>query len=139
MGLRHRIQKIMRGEVLEPSPPQNKMRVVNKTGDYTCVDSDSGTLFFTTGADVDFTLPAVTLTGWHAWFYCMVDDELRVTSAPSDLIVGFNDIDLDLVEYTADGDQIGQAFYFVSTGARWLCMPLHWDTAGFAVTIGITD
>ena len=139
MGLRHRIQKIMRGEVLEPSPPQSKRRVIEKTGDYTCIDGDSGTVFFTTGADVDFTLPAVSITGWHAWFYCMVDDELRVHSAVTDLIVGFNDIDLDHVEYSVDGDQIGGAFYFVSTGVRWLCMPLHWDTATHAQTIALSD
>ena len=139
MGLRHRIQKIMRGEVLEPSPPQSKRRVAEKTGDYTCVDGDSGTIFYTTGADVDFTLPAVTITGWHAWFYCMVDDELRVSSAENDNIIGFNDIDLDSVEYTDDGDQIGGSVYSVSTGTKWLCMPMHWDTAGLAQTIGLAD
>ncbi len=139
MGLRHRIQKIMRGEVIEPAPPQSKRRMSEKTGDYTCLDGDSGTFFFTTGADVNFTLPDVAITGWHAWFYCMVDDELMVTSAATDIIVGFNDIDLDNVAYTTDGDQIGQSFYFVSTGTRWLCMPMHWDTATHAVTITLAD
>ena len=138
MGYIDRLQNALLGK-LSGGFPQSKRRVVEKTGDYTCVDGDSGTFFFTTGADVNFTLPAASFIGWHAWFYCMVDDELMVTSAATDIIVGFNDIDLDNVAYTTDGDQIGQSFYFVSTGTRWLCMPMHWDTATHAVTITLAD
>ena len=137
MGLRHRVQKIMRAMDLEPSPPQSKMRVETKTAAYTCLDRDSGTLFVAGTNDVTFTLPAVSITGWHAWFCNVTDNEMLILAPAAGTIIAFNDLAANSVSYTTAGDQIGGSFYVVSTGTKWLVMPLHYGDGVLVQTIGI--
>ncbi len=98
---------------------------VAKVGAYTCVESDSGTNFTTEGtaATVTFTLPAVTLTGWHAWFWNSgtPEQEMGVVSAETGNIVAANNAVADSVTFTTAGEQIGQSMWMVSTGSKWLC------------------
>jgi len=133
------MQKILRGVDLEPSPPQSKRRVVAKTADYTCVDSDSGTVFTTLGSsgDVDFTLPAIGASdGWHAWFMSATDNEMGVISAGSlDNLVGFNDDTADAVRFTTASEQIGCGFYVVGDGTKWyVFVHLGQDSASVSIT-----
>ena len=98
---------------------------VAKTGDYVCVESDSGTNFTTEGAggDVEFTLPAVSLTGWHAWFWNTnaTEREMKVSSAAGNDIIAANDKAASSVTFTTPGEQIGQSMWMVSNGTVWLC------------------
>jgi hypothetical protein len=123
MGRQDVQQRVSRGE-LPGGVPQSKRKVAAKTGDYTCVDSDSGTVFTTEGssADVDFTLPTTAEgAGWHAWFMNASDNEMGVISPSSgDDIIGFNDVAADSVRYTDATEQIGGGFYVVGTGTKWL-------------------
>ena len=139
MGLRHRMQKILRGVDLEPSPPQSKRRVIAKTADYTCVDGDSGTVFttFGTSGDVDFTLPTIGEgNGWHAWFMSATNNEMRVISAGSlDDIVAFNDLTADSIGYSTSGEQIGEAIYVVGDGTRWYAF-MHIASEATTIVVG---
>ena len=140
MSWRKRIEKVLIGmDLPDGSPPRSKLRVETKTGAYTCIDSDSGTLFVASTSDVTFTLPAVTLTGWHAWFSLVTDTEMLILSAEADNIIGFNDVDLDSVSYTTAGDQIGGSFHVVSTGTKWLVMPLNYADGVLTQTISLVD
>ncbi len=98
---------------------------VAKTGAYTCVESDSGTNFTTEGAaaEVVFTLPAVSLTGWHATFWNSATPEqnMKVSSAAGNDIIAANDKAASDVSFETTGEKIGQSMWMVSNGTVWLC------------------
>lgn len=138
MGAQDRAQRIARGE-LPGGVPQSKRRVVAKTADYTCVDSDSGTVFTTFGSsgDVDFTLPTIGEgDGWHAWFISATDNEMRVISAGSnDNIVAFNDATADSVGYSVASEQIGSGIYVVGDGTKWYTF-MHLANESTTIVVG---
>ncbi|MEE8607811.1 MAG: hypothetical protein V3S55_09410 [Nitrospiraceae bacterium] len=109
---------------------------VTKTGAYTVLESDSGTIFNTigAGASVTFTLPAVTVTGFHAWFHCCEDEDLVVASAAGNDMVLDNDATASSLTFGTTTEQIGQALYVVSDGAQWLCGVMLAQTL-FGITI----
>jgi len=101
--------------------PRSKARMRAITADITWVNNDSGVHFFVTFAsDVDITLPAVTLTGWHATVTQTVDQEMILHSAEGNNILADNDLAASTIIFTAAGDQIGAGFYVVSTGTKWI-------------------
>jgi len=95
---------------------------VAKTADYTCVESDSGTIFTNEGDAnaINFTLPAVTNTGWHAWFYCMEDFDLKVTSADANLMIADDDVAATSIAFSTATEIVGNGVYVVSDGVKWL-------------------
>lgn len=111
---------------------------VAKTGDYTLLENDSGTIFTTegAGADIEFTLPAVSLTGFHAWFFNTnaTEREMKVSSAAGNDIIAANDKAASSVTFTTPGEQIGQSMWMVSTGTLWLCF-MHLGLLTTTVTI----
>ena len=101
--------------------PRSKVPMKAITADITWVNNDSGIHFFVTFAsDVDITLPAVTLTGWHATVTQTVDQEMILHSAEGNNILADNDLEASTIIFTASGDQIGAGFYVVSTGTKWI-------------------
>lgn len=94
---------------------------VAKTGDYTVVESDSGTHFTTEGAgsSVEFTLPDVTLTGFHAWFHQAEDQSMKVTSADANLMIASEDVAATSVDFTTATEHVGNCFYVISDGVKW--------------------
>ncbi|MEE8607810.1 MAG: hypothetical protein V3S55_09405 [Nitrospiraceae bacterium] len=111
---------------------------VAKTGAYTLLEDDSGTVFTTEGAggDVEFTLPAVSLTGFHAWFFNTnaTEREMKVSSAAGNDIIAANDKAASSVTFTTAGEQIGQSMWMVSNGTVWLCF-MHLGLLSTTVTI----
>ena len=121
MGFRERVQKVLTGQDADFFP-QTRVDLVVKTSDYTCVAQDSGKVFTTTGAGaaVTFTLPNVAITGWHAWFFNAVDEDMTVTGAAANLMVCFNNNSTaDSVTYSTASETCG-GFYLVSDGTHWL-------------------
>ena len=95
--------------------------VVAKATDYTCKESESGTVYTTEGAttDVEFTLPAVSgLDGTVFWFINAEDVEMLVT-APDETLVAFNDATADGISYTTASNQVGGGFMIVCDGTFW--------------------
>ena len=135
MGYIDRLQNGLLGK-LAGGFPQSKIRVSTKTAAYTCIDGDSGTLFVASGI-VTFTLPAVGFTGWHAWFSAVTDNEMLILAPAAGSIIAFNDLAANSVSYTTAGDQIGGSFHVVSTGTKWLVMPLNYGDGVLTQTIGI--
>lgn len=93
-----------------------------KVAAYTVVEGDSGTIFDTTG-DLDsitFTLPDVTLTGFHCWFFQVADQEMVIASAVADIMVLDNDAVASTLTFTALGEHIGNMVYVISDGTKWL-------------------
>lgn len=93
-----------------------------ETADKTLVEADSGKIFDNTGdaGAIIFTLPAVTLTGWHAWFFCVVDENFNITSAEGDNMVLDDDALADSIGFQTTTEQIGNSVYVISDGAKWL-------------------
>ena len=85
------------------------MRVETKTGDYTVLASESGTVFIGTTADNDFTLPTRE-AGLIYWFIKASNHEIRVTSDVSQKMTSFNDAACAYVEFTTTAEQIGCGF-----------------------------
>ncbi len=99
-------------------------RYIEKITDYTIVAADNGTVFMSTTADTDYTLPTL-VPGLSFGFVQTADFQLTVTSAGSlDDIIGANDASLDQVQFTTGGEQIGARMYFqsvyVGTTLKWV-------------------
>ncbi len=100
---------------------------VTKTSDTTLVESDSGAIFDNTGdaGAIIWTLPDVTLTGWHAWFMCVVDEDFTILSANTDKMIVDDDDAADSIGLEVTTQQIGGGFYVLSDGAKWLVAVFH--------------
>lgn len=98
------------------------MQTVAKAASYTLLPEDSGKIFTTTGATgaVTFTLPAVTNTGFVAWFCNTVDQNMTVASAEGDNVVAVNDAAADSIAFSTASNKIGGAVMVVSNGTLWL-------------------
>ncbi|MCK5847616.1 MAG: hypothetical protein KAH01_00290 [Caldisericia bacterium] len=94
------------------------MRIETKTGDYTVLASESGTVFVGTTADNNFTLPTRE-DGLIYWFIKASNHELMVTSDVSQKMTAFNDAACDSVTFTSTGEQIGCGFMVYSDGLFW--------------------
>ncbi|MEE8607809.1 MAG: hypothetical protein V3S55_09400 [Nitrospiraceae bacterium] len=104
------------GEHRRPAPQ-------TETSAKTLVESDSGKIFDNTG-DLDaiiFTLPAVTVTGFHAWFFCVADFSLTVASAAGDDMVLDDDATADSIAFGTATEIMGNSLYVISDGTKWLC------------------
>ncbi len=108
------------------NPIAYKVKVYTKTSDFTVLATQSGAIFNTTGAtaNVNFTLPAVTTTGFVAYFFNTVDFNMTVTSAEGDNIVMKNDVDLDSISFQTTSEKIGGACMLVSDGTNWMAFIL---------------
>ncbi len=98
-------------------------RFANKTADYTVVEADNGTIFVSSGADTEYTLPTIH-PGLKYQFVMAADQELKVSSAAGDDIIIGNDLSADSVTYTTASEQIGarltfECIYFATT-LKWL-------------------
>jgi len=95
------------------------MRVESKTGDYTVLASESGTVFVQTTADNNYTLPTRE-AGLIYWFIGSSDHELRVTSDVTQKMTTFNDAAAAYVEFTVPGEQIGSGLMvYCDDGLFW--------------------
>lgn len=123
MSLRTRVQKIMRGGDLFPSPPATAVTVAAKTSAYSLIAQDSGSIFTNRGAtgSVTFTLPAsADNNGMYAYFYAIADFAIVVATATADtLVVPTDDTG------TGDGDLAAKSFTYATsneiTGAGCMC------------------
>lgn len=111
-------------------------KVVAKTGDYTVLEADNGTMFTTTGATgaVEFTLPATAKLGLHYRFYNTVDQNLTVTAGTADTMVALNDTAADSVALSTAAHKTGSGFDVIGDGSKWLVIPLLADD-GVIVTV----
>lgn len=100
--------------------------IIPKTGDYTVVAADNGTLFTTLGAsgDVEFTLPAITNSkGQRYGFYCASDNELKVSSAAANDLITFNNLTASSVAITTATEHIGGMIEVIGVdNNKWLVM-----------------
>jgi len=107
------------------------MRVVAKTGNYTVLKSDHGTLFTTEGAGgtVNFTLPATAdlPVGWYAEFFSVAAGAMTVTAGTADTLVVFNDAAADSIAFSTTSEIIG---------AHIKCVKLTTSLIGVFVGLG---
>ena len=102
-----------------------RMNVVTKAAAYTVLPSQSGTLFTTSGATggVTFTLPAAE-DGLIYWFVNAVDGDMKV-SAPSAIMVCYNNAAATTVSFETASEQIGSGFEIFSDGTNWYAGPFN--------------
>lgn len=105
--------------------PAGALRKVSaKTASYTVLESESGTLFTTSGASgaVTFTLPALANVAAGTWFefFNVADQDMIVASGDADKMVVFNDAAADSIAFSTAAEQIGSGVRVVSDGALWL-------------------
>lgn len=111
-----------------------------KTADYTVTPRDFGKTFTNRGdaGAIVFTLPAPSAQYNGAWvrFYCLVDENLSVTTAAGEQIVAHNNATADTVTLGTTTEQIGTGMTMLCDGTSWLTiMHLGVET----VTPTITD
>lgn len=82
--------------------------VVAKTADYTVLATDNDKIFSNQGAvgAVNFTLPTCA-RGLHFQFVVEADQNVTITSAPSDILVVFNDAAADSIAFSTGSQKIG--------------------------------
>lgn len=110
--------------------PQIKIRIQNKTADYTVVPQDSGTVFHNVGdtGAIVYTLPA-PLLGLFFIFISGVDQSMTVNAATADTMITYNDVDADGVAFSTSSQKAGACLLVVGTGAYWLAVNLGTHTA----------
>ena len=99
-----------------------RLKVTAKTASYSLTVADSGGLFTTTGASgaITFTLPAVSgNAGLNYWIMHTVDQNI-IISGPSDTLVVKNDAAADSLTDSTSNEKIGQGFFIVGDGSKWL-------------------
>lgn len=86
----------------------NLRQVLVKATDYTVLSTDNNVTFSTRGAAgaVNFTLPTLA-RGLRYRFVNEADQNMTITSAAADTIVGPNDLALDSIAFSTSGDKIG--------------------------------
>ncbi|MHA2247998.1 MAG: hypothetical protein ACXADY_23830, partial [Candidatus Hodarchaeales archaeon] len=101
-----------------------RRKVTAKTGDYSVLATDSGTIFTNYGAGVavNFTLPAKA-TGLFYTFYCAADNSITITADAADTLCCFDDAACDSVAYSTAGDKLGGSFDVFTDGNLWYVMP----------------
>lgn len=92
-------------------------RIISKAASYTCLAEESGSVYVAT-AVATFTLPAVTNTGWNAWFFNAADANMTVAGATGTLVTD-NDVAANSIAFSTSGHKIGGAVYVVSDGTNW--------------------
>lgn len=107
-------------------------RVQNKTADYTCLQTDSGTHFFNYGdaGAIVFTLPVNPTKGWHAWFINAVDQSLNVTNGTSGAMIAFNTVAGVSVDFDQSSNKIGQCFFVIADGNKYYALAFTGGTLG---------
>ena len=102
-----------------------KVKVVTKAANFTVLPSQSGTMFTTSGATggVTFTLPAAE-DGLVYWFVNAVDGDLKV-SAPSAIMIAYNNAAATTVSFETAAEQIGCGFEIFSDGTKWYSCPFN--------------
>lgn len=111
-----------------------------KTADYTVTTKDFGKTFTNRGdaGAIVFTLPAPAAQFNGCWvrFYCIVDENMSVTTAAGEQIVGHNNATADTITLGTTTEQIGTSMTMLCDGTSWLTiMSLGSET----VTPTITD
>tara|TARA_R110000824_G_scaffold391156_1_gene588767 strand:- start:11828 stop:12655 length:828 start_codon:yes stop_codon:yes gene_type:complete len=110
--------------------------VVAKTASYVVTEADHDTLFTNRGAagEVVFTLPATAEKGLSYTFYCVADQNLKVTAGTADTMVTANDAAADSVSWETSTEKIGGGFSVYGDGTSWLTVS-HSPQTGHTVTI----
>lgn len=99
------------GNMLSPTIPLPKLWTsveATKSSDYTCLQSDTGTLFLTGGAATrTFTLPTLALGGnFWALFYNVQGNSMVIT-APANKLIAINNATGTTATYSTASKMIG--------------------------------
>lgn len=98
-------------------------QVVAKTADYTVTAADNGTLFTTQGAGgaVNFTLPTLA-AGLRYAFFNEADQNMTITAAAVDTMVGFNNLVANAIAFTTTSEKAGAYVEVVANAdaTKWL-------------------
>jgi hypothetical protein len=95
-------------------------RIITKAASYTCLPEESGSVYTATAA-ATFTLPAVTNTGWHAWFVNKADANMVVTGA-ADIMNADGDAAATSLTFSTTSHKIGGMCHVCSDGTNWLVL-----------------
>lgn len=113
-------------------------RIAAKTGDYTCLATESGTLFTNVGATkaITFTLPAISLGPWQFWFAVGADQSITVAGGTADTMITFNDAAADSLAFSTASEKLGGVMWAFCDGTSMFCVQIggvsHRQTATVA-------
>ena len=110
--------------------PEIRLRMQNKTADYTVKLLDSGTVFFNygdTGA-INYTLSSVPKVGFFAIFVNMVDQNMTITAGTVDTLYTYNDLAADSVAISTSSQKIGGAILVFSDGNKYVAINISSNT-----------
>jgi hypothetical protein len=97
-------------------------RIVAKTADYTCLLSDSGTIFTNVGhaaSLMTFTLPAVAVSkGVEYYFANYIDAGITVTAGTTTMVT-WNNAGATSLSATSTGNSIGTIIHVFCDGSFW--------------------
>ena len=107
-----------------------KMKIENKTADYTLTAADFGKIFTNRGDGdaITFTLPAATGNeGEVVWFFSLANYSFTVATAAADTLATVNDLTADSVAFSTSSKMIGSGFMAVCDGTGWVVVPMAAD------------
>ena len=105
--------------------PHDLFKPVSKTADYTVLSTDNGTHFFASGANINFTLPAIALNRGYRFRFTMISDHNLTVTAPSGKLVTFNNATATSVAFSTSGNKIGASVEIVGLpdSTKYLALP----------------
>lgn len=101
-------------------------RIAAKVADYTCLATESGTLFTNVAATkaITFTLPAIALGPWQFWFAVGADQSITVASGTVDTMITFNDAAADSVAFSTSSEKLGGVIWAFCDGTSLFCVQI---------------
>ncbi len=96
--------------------------VIAKTGNFTVLEAQNGTLFTNraAGGAVTFTLPTTAKKGLHYGFFVVADQNVIVAGGSADTMVVFNDATADSIAFQTASEKIGGMIEVYGDGTGWL-------------------
>ena len=104
-----------------PFRPQPNVKSI--TADYQVVAADNEAyLVAASGADIEFTLPAVAECKNHVFNFLNLQDFEMLITAPADTLVALHNAAADGISITTASNHIGGAIRIVSNGVKFFAL-----------------
>ena len=101
-------------------PFRPKFNVKRITADYTVLLTDNEKyLVANSGADIEFTLPAVADAKDHIFTFLNLQDFEMLITAPADTLVALHNAAADGISFTTASNHIGCACQVISDGVKY--------------------
>lgn len=111
------------GYILSSRPLGYKVEHLAKAANYTVLAEDCGKVIVNSAANGTFTLPPLK-DGLHFYFLNKVNENMYVTSANANAMIGFNNTGCNTAGLATSNLKTGGCFWVSCDGSNWFAVAL---------------